>query len=181
MSNRTFSVQKSQIHNFLTLSVISGNSEIATMEYQNKNFSSYSIRIKSVWLWFPASPWLNLWLIFLKSLKNSSRDLYNSFCGLESFKKCPSQGRVISDSNWTWNSLQKEHHIAYVVEEKIYPERGGVSKKWRQHYRGVLEMMTHDDRGTTRSTIAMTVTNSNSESTIIFTSKLEVWYKNYEI
>ena len=96
MSNRTFSVQKSQIHNFLTLSVISGNSEIATMEYQNKNFSSYSIRIKSVWLWFPASPWLNLWLIFLKSLKNSSRDLYNSFCGLESFKKCPSQGRVFS-------------------------------------------------------------------------------------
>ena len=94
MSNRTFSVQKSQIHNFLTLSVISGNSEITTMEYQNKNFSIYSIRIKSVWLWFPASPWLNLWLIFLKSLKNSSRDLYNSFCGLESFKKCPSQGRV---------------------------------------------------------------------------------------
>ena len=95
MSNRTFSVQKSQIHNFLTLSVISGNSEIATMEYQNKNFSSYSIRIKSVWLWFPASPWLNLWLIFLKSLKNSSRDLYNSFCGLESFKKCLSQGGVL--------------------------------------------------------------------------------------
>ena len=26
----------------------------------------------------------------------------------------------ISDSNWTWNSLQKEHHIAYVVEKKIY-------------------------------------------------------------
>ena len=100
MSNRTFSVQKSQIHNFLTLSVISGNSEIATMEYQNKNFSSYSIRIESVWLWFPASPRLNLWLIFLKSLKNSSRDLYNSFCGLESFKKCPSQGRVFHIFSW---------------------------------------------------------------------------------
>ena len=31
----------------------------------------------------------------------------------------------ISDSNWTWNSLQKEHHIAYVVEKKIYAEQGG--------------------------------------------------------
>ena len=89
-----FLFKKAKFTTFLTLSVISGNSEIATMEYQNKNFSSYSIGIKSVWLWFPASPWLNLWLIFLKSLKNSSRDLYNSFCGLESFKKCPSQGRV---------------------------------------------------------------------------------------
>ena len=35
----------------------------------------------------------------------------------------------ISDSNWTWNSLQKEHHIAYVVEKKIYAERGGGSLK----------------------------------------------------
>ena len=35
----------------------------------------------------------------------------------------------ISDSNWIWNSLQKEHHIAYVVEKKIYAERGGGSLK----------------------------------------------------
>ena len=61
----------------------------------------------------------------------------------------------ISDSNWTWNSLQKEHHIAYVVEKKIYAEQGGgVSKRWRQHYGGVLEMMTHDDRGEGGSKIA---------------------------
>ena len=53
----------------------------------------------------------------------------------------------ISDSNWTWNSLQKEHQIAYVVDTKTYAERGGVFKKWHKHYGGVLEMMTHDDRG----------------------------------
>ena len=62
---------------------------------KTKNSSSYSIKIKSVWLWFPTSPWMNLWMIFLNSLINSSRELYNSFCGHETFKKSPSQGRVI--------------------------------------------------------------------------------------
>ena len=52
----------------------------------------------------------------------------------------------ISDSNCAWNSFQKEHHIA-CCGEKIYAEWRGVSKKWRQHYGGFLEMMTHDDRG----------------------------------
>ena len=61
---------------------------------KTKNSSSYSIKIKSVWLWFPTSPWMNLWMIFLNSLINSSRELYNSFCGHETFKKSPSQGRV---------------------------------------------------------------------------------------
>ena len=131
MSNRTFSVQKSQIHNFLTLSVISGNSEIATMEYQNKNFSSYSIRIKSVWLWFPASPWLNLWLIFLKSLKNSSRDLYNSFCGLESFKKCPSQGRVHGIPQFLWMKLP------------MYLQRAGLFYLITYKYKDFFMFITH--------------------------------------
>ena len=37
---------------------------------------------------------MNLSMIFLNSLSNSSRELYNSFCGHESFKKSLSQGRV---------------------------------------------------------------------------------------
>ena len=66
---------------------------------KTKNSSSYSIKIKSVWLWFPTSPWMNLWMIFLNSLINSSRELYNSFCGHETFKKSPSQGRVFQLNN----------------------------------------------------------------------------------
>ena len=34
----------------------------------------------------------------------------------------------ISESNFAWNSLQKEHHIANVAEKK-YAKRGGVSEK----------------------------------------------------
>ena len=60
----------------------------------------------------------------------------------------------ISDSNWIWNSLQKEHHIAYVVEKKIYAERGGGSLKNDISTMGFLEMMTHDDRGEGGSKIA---------------------------
>ena len=35
----------------------------------------------------------------------------------------------ISDSNWTWNSLKKEHHIAYVVEKKYTLNEGRGSLK----------------------------------------------------
>ena len=79
---------------FLTLSGNSGNSVDRHDGMFTKKFFCYFTRNKSVWLRFPASPWMNLWMIFLNSLQNSSRELYNSFCGLESFKKSPSQGRV---------------------------------------------------------------------------------------
>ena len=35
----------------------------------------------------------------------------------------------ISESNFAWNSLQKEHHIAYVVEKKYTLNEGGGSLK----------------------------------------------------
>ena len=72
---------------------------------KTKNSSSYSIKIKSVWLWFPTSPWMNLWMIFLNSLINSSRELYNSFCGHDTFKKSPSQGRVVAFLMSLWAYL----------------------------------------------------------------------------
>ena len=53
--------------------------------------------------------------------KRSLKVLWRSLISFVSMSRVLS----ISDSNWTWNSLQKEHHIAYVVEKKIYAERGG--------------------------------------------------------
>ena len=82
---------------------------------KTKNSSSYSIKIKSVWLWFPTSPWMNLWMIFLNSLINSSRELYNSFCGHETFKKSPSQGRVLFFPLDYWRLSRFEMKICQTI------------------------------------------------------------------
>ena len=50
MSKKKFSLKKAKFTTFFTFSGNSGNSEIAMLQYQNKNSSSYSIKIKSVWL-----------------------------------------------------------------------------------------------------------------------------------
>ena len=70
--------------------------------------------------------------------KRSLKVLWRSLISFVSMSRVLS----ISDSNWTWNSLQKEHHIAYAVEIK----QGG-SLKNDVSTMGGLEMMTHDDRG----------------------------------
>ena len=44
--------------------------------------------------------------------KRSLKVLWRSLISFVSMSRVLS----ISDSNWTWNSLQKEHHIAYVVD-----------------------------------------------------------------
>ena len=44
----------------------------------------------------------------------------------------------ISKSNFAWNSLRKEHHIAHVAEKK-YAKQGGVSKKWHHFIGGVIK------------------------------------------
>ena len=49
----------------------------------------------------------------------------------------------ISKSNFAWNSLQKEHHIAHVAvmlrRNNTLNKGGGVSKKWHPFYGGVSE------------------------------------------
>ena len=45
----------------------------------------------------------------------------------------------ISKSNFAWNSLRKEHHIAHVAEKKYAKRGGGASKKWHPFYGGVSE------------------------------------------
>ena len=61
-------IKNAKFMTFLTLSGNSGNSVDRHDGMFIKKFFCYFTRNKSVWLWFPASPWMNLWMIFLNSL-----------------------------------------------------------------------------------------------------------------
>ena len=61
-------IKNAKFMTFLTLSGNSGNSVDRHDGMFTKKFFCYFTRNKSVWLRFPASPWMNLWMIFLNSL-----------------------------------------------------------------------------------------------------------------